>query len=137
MCATESDSRALLLLPAVLKRSLYECFAQFGPVLDVVCMKTIKMRGQAFVVFKDVTAATNAIKGMQGFPFFGNEMHITFAKGKSDCVANGQPDSPFIRADVRRDSFTYERMHRRHPDAGTYINADVIADARADVITDI
>ena len=87
VCATESDSRALLLLPAVLKRSLYECFAQFGPVLDVVCMKTIKMRGQAFVVFKDVTAATNAIKGMQGFPFFGNEMHITFAKGKSDCVA--------------------------------------------------
>ncbi len=71
----------------MLKRSLYECFSQFGPVLDVVCMKTIKMRGQAFVVFKDVTAATNAIKGMQGFPFFGQEMSITFAKGKSDCVA--------------------------------------------------
>jgi RNA recognition motif-containing protein len=72
---------------AVLKKALYECFAQFGPVLDVVCMKTIKMRGQAFVVFKDVTAATNAIKGMQGFPFFGSEMQITFARGKSDCVA--------------------------------------------------
>eukprot|EP01050_Picozoa_sp_SAG11_P008944 SAG11_NODE_812_length_7059_cov_5.203017_8_plen_274_part_00 len=72
---------------AVLKRSLYECFSQFGPVLDVVCMKTIKMRGQAFVVFKDVTAATNALRQMQGFSFFDREMNIQFAKGKSDAVA--------------------------------------------------
>lgn len=71
----------------MLKKALYECFSQFGPVLDVVAMKTIKMRGQAFVVFKDVTAATNAIKTMQGFPFFGSEMQITFARGKSDCIA--------------------------------------------------
>ena len=71
----------------VLKKALYECFSQFGPVLDVVCMKTIKMRGQAFVVFKDVTAATNAVRQMQGFPFFEQEMNVTFAKSKSDCVA--------------------------------------------------
>jgi len=71
----------------VLKRSLYECFSQFGPVLDVVAMKTIKMRGQAFVVFKDVTAATNALRQMQGFPFFERELKIQFAKGTSDVVA--------------------------------------------------
>lgn len=72
---------------AVLKKALYECFSQFGAVLDVVCMKTIKMRGQAFVVFKDVSSATNAMRQMQGFPFFEREMSIAFAKSKSDCVS--------------------------------------------------
>jgi len=82
----------------VLKKALYECFSQFGPVLDVVCMKTIKMRGQAFVVFKDVTSATNALRQMQGFPFFEKEMNIAFAKSKSDCIA--KLDGTFLPRDA-------------------------------------
>ena len=35
-----------------LKKSLYAIFSQFGPILDIVAMKTLKMRGQAFVVFQ-------------------------------------------------------------------------------------
>ena len=37
---------------AELKKSLYAIFSQFGPILDIVAMKTLKMRGQAFVVFQ-------------------------------------------------------------------------------------
>ena len=37
---------------AELRRSLYFLFSQYGAVLDVVALKTPKMRGQAFVVFK-------------------------------------------------------------------------------------
>ena len=44
-------------------------FSQFGTILDVVAMKTLKMKGQAFVVFKDVGSATQAMRSMQGFPF--------------------------------------------------------------------
>ena len=44
-------------------------FSQFGTILDVVAMKTLKMKGQAFVVFKDVSSATQAMRSMQGFPF--------------------------------------------------------------------
>ena len=36
--------------PDELKRSLYCCFSQFGPILDIVAWKSYKMRGQAFVV---------------------------------------------------------------------------------------
>lgn len=44
-------------------------FSQFGTILDVVAMKNLKMRGQAFVVFKEVASATQAMRSMQGFPF--------------------------------------------------------------------
>lgn len=52
------------------KKLLYGLFGQFGKILDVVCLKTPRLRGQAWVVFADVTAATNALRSMQGFPFY-------------------------------------------------------------------
>lgn len=70
-----------------LKKSLYAIFSQFGAILDIVALKTLKMRGQAFVVFKDISSATNALRSMQGFPFYDKPMHISYAKGKSDAVA--------------------------------------------------
>lgn len=57
-----------------LKKSLYAIFSQFGPILDIVALKTLKMRGQAFVVFKDISSATNALRSMQGFPFYDKPM---------------------------------------------------------------
>jgi hypothetical protein len=59
---------------AELKKCLYTIFSQFGKILDVVCMKTYRLRGQAWIVFADVTAATNALNSMQGFPFFDKPM---------------------------------------------------------------
>ena len=59
---------------AELKKSLYAIFSQFGPILDIVALKTLKMRGQAFVVFRDLTSATNALRSMQGFPFYDKPM---------------------------------------------------------------
>lgn len=49
-------------------------FHQFGPILDIVAHKNLRMRGQAFVAFKELSSATNALKTMQGFPFHGKEM---------------------------------------------------------------
>jgi len=37
-------------------------------------MKTLKMRGQAFVIFKDINSGTNALRSMQGFPFYDKPM---------------------------------------------------------------
>lgn len=60
--------------PAEMKRSLYALFSQFGQIIDIVALKTMKMRGQAFVVFKELTAATNALRQLQGFPFYNKPM---------------------------------------------------------------
>lgn len=63
-----------LALHVELKKSLYAIFSQFGPILDIVALKTLKMRGQAFVVFQDISSATNALRSMQGFPFYDKPM---------------------------------------------------------------
>ena len=57
-----------------LRLSLYTLFSTYGPVLDVVALKTMKMRGQAHVVYRDVHASTQAMRALQGFEFFGKEM---------------------------------------------------------------
>ncbi|KAL4225433.1 hypothetical protein ACF0H5_016123 [Mactra antiquata] len=70
-----------------LKKSLYAIFSQFGQILDIVALKTLKMRGQAFVIFKDINSSTNALRSMQGFPFYDKPMRIQYSKKDSDMVA--------------------------------------------------
>lgn len=68
------EDEALSSSSAELKRSLYALLSQFGQIVDIVAMKTMKMRGQAFVIFKELTAATNALRQLQGFPFYNKPM---------------------------------------------------------------
>jgi RNA recognition motif. (a.k.a. RRM, RBD, or RNP domain) len=57
-----------------LRRSLYALFSQFGRILDVVALKTTRLRGQAWVVFSEITAASSAFRQMQNFPFYDQPM---------------------------------------------------------------
>jgi len=70
-----------------LKRELYMLFSTYGTVLDIVAQKTMKMRGQAHIVFKDVQTAAQAMRQLEGFVFFGKPMRIAYAKSKSDFIA--------------------------------------------------
>lgn len=63
---------------AELKKSLYAIFSQFGQILDILVSRSLKMRGQAFVIFKEVSSATNALRSMQGFPFYDKPMVSTW-----------------------------------------------------------
>mmetsp|Transcript_12777 Transcript_12777/g.46738 ORF Transcript_12777/g.46738 Transcript_12777/m.46738 type:complete len:227 (-) Transcript_12777:40-720(-) len=80
-----------------LKRSLYAAFSQFGKVLDVVTMRTYRLRGQAWIVFEDVVSATNAMRQMQGFPFYDKPIRIAFCKTKSDAAAKA--DGTYVPRD--------------------------------------
>lgn len=42
--------------------------------MDVVALKTPKLRGQAWVAFSEVTSASNAVRQMQNFPFYDKPM---------------------------------------------------------------
>ncbi|KAG8525506.1 uncharacterized protein KY384_009150 [Bacidia gigantensis] len=92
--STTSPNQTLYLtnLPEKLRKhdlrlSLYTLFATYGPVLDVVAMPGNKMRGQAWVAFRDTQASTQAMRSLQGFDFFGKQMTIRYAKGKSNAIA--------------------------------------------------
>mmetsp|Transcript_57364 Transcript_57364/g.151059 ORF Transcript_57364/g.151059 Transcript_57364/m.151059 type:complete len:255 (+) Transcript_57364:103-867(+) len=71
----------------ILRRELYVLFSQFGSILDIVAMKTPKMRGQAFIVFQDIRAASIALSKLQDFEFYGKRLRIAYGRSKSDAVA--------------------------------------------------
>ncbi|KAK2937690.1 RNA recognition motif domain [Fusarium oxysporum f. sp. vasinfectum] len=72
---------------ADLRTALYLLFSTYGPVLDVVALKTMKMRGQAHIVFRDVQSATQAMRSLEGQAFLGRDLKIQYAKSKSNFVA--------------------------------------------------
>lgn len=71
----------------VLKKTLYMLFRQYGKIIEIVACKGIKRRGQAWVVFEDVAAATNAMRSKQGFNFYDKPLRIAYSVNKSDIVA--------------------------------------------------
>mmetsp|Transcript_72330 Transcript_72330/g.215847 ORF Transcript_72330/g.215847 Transcript_72330/m.215847 type:complete len:254 (+) Transcript_72330:63-824(+) len=91
-----------------LKKSLREVFAAFGGIIDIIAMKSLKRRGQAWIIFKEVSSATNALKSLQGFPFYNKPMRINYARTKSDVVAKAdgtyveRPKKIVKREDLRK-----------------------------------
>ena len=57
-----------------LRHSLYMLFSRFGVILDVVALKTERMRGQAWISFVMIQSATDAMNVLQGFDFYGKPM---------------------------------------------------------------
>lgn len=57
-----------------LRTALYMLFSTYGPVLDVVALKTTKMRGQAHIVYRDIQTSTQAMRALDGFNFLGLDM---------------------------------------------------------------
>jgi len=58
-----------------------------GKVLEIIALRKDGLRGQAFVVFEDVQAATAALQAEQAFTFFGKDLKLAYAKEKSDRIA--------------------------------------------------
>jgi U2 small nuclear ribonucleoprotein B'' len=79
-----------------LKRSLVALFSRHGKVMEVICLrgesvgkgqKPKCLRGQAWVIFESLAAATAALEAERGFVFFGRSLMVNYAKEVSDRVA--------------------------------------------------
>ncbi|XP_026438291.1 origin of replication complex subunit 1B-like [Papaver somniferum] len=79
-----------------LKKTLKSIFQQFGNILEVLAFKTLKHKGQAWVVFEDVLSATNVLSQMQDFPLHDKPMRLQYAKTKSEA------DGTFFPREKRR-----------------------------------
>jgi len=77
----------------VMKQSLRGLFKTYGPVLDVVAHRNIRMRGQAFVSFDNRETAHKALKEVKGFPLYSKPMQISFARTRSDAVVKTLADT--------------------------------------------
>ncbi|KAK8811515.1 hypothetical protein WA158_003249 [Blastocystis sp. Blastoise] len=70
-----------------LKEGLYYLFGRYGPIMDIVAIKSPTHRGQAFIVYSQVNSAIAALRDLQSFEFFGKPLKIQYAKSKSNAVA--------------------------------------------------
>jgi RNA recognition motif-containing protein len=72
-------------IPALIE-ALHGLFDEFGTIVDIVAKKSLKRKGQAFVIYDNVDSAQNAIDDLQGFDLFGRQMNLDFAKTRSDAT---------------------------------------------------
>ncbi|KAI0089159.1 RNA-binding domain-containing protein [Irpex rosettiformis] len=79
-----------------LRQQLFALFTTYGRVIDVVALKTQKMRGQAFIVFSDLAGATAALRACEGIVFYDKPMHIEYAKTKSYATMKRE-DPDFVQ----------------------------------------
>ena len=70
----------------LLRENLYYLFSQYGDVLEINIRKSKKMRGQAFIVYKDINDATRAKVSLNNFLFLGSRINIDYANTKSDII---------------------------------------------------
>lgn len=66
---------------------LRKLFSPYGDVADVVAKRRLALRGQAFILFRDVDSARKALEGLQGERLYGKSMVIKYARYKSDLVS--------------------------------------------------
>ncbi|KAJ1722858.1 hypothetical protein LPJ53_002777 [Coemansia erecta] len=85
--------------PRMLASALRALFETYGPVADVRVRHSLRMRGQAFVVFKDQAHAAAAHAEVQGFVLFAKPMFIEFSRAPSDATvaAEGRDLDEFRR----------------------------------------
>lgn len=69
-----------------LKNALMALFSQFGDVIMIRARSSLKMRGQAFITFKDINSAKEAKNKLQNVIFLGSPMNISYAKTKCECA---------------------------------------------------
>jgi RNA recognition motif-containing protein len=70
-----------------LRKMLYHLFSTCGPVLDINTRRSNKFRGQAWIVYDDLGAATKAVKQLNGASFCGKPLKLQFGRTKSHLIA--------------------------------------------------
>ncbi|KAF8138541.1 hypothetical protein EV363DRAFT_1314227 [Boletus edulis] len=109
-----------------LRSQLYALFTTYGKVMDVVASKAPKMRGQAFLAFTDLTAATTAMRACEGMVFYEKPMRISYAKSKSYATCRREdphfvsPTSSHARPEAAQiGKLTVSSMDKRQRDDET------------------
>lgn len=62
-------------------------FSLYGKVLDIVHTRNPKVRGTAFVVYRDLASSTAALRGLDGEGFFGRSLVCNKPTGRLLCAA--------------------------------------------------
>lgn len=79
--------------PETVKINLYLLCAAYGDVIDIVLKpNSKKMRGQAHVIFSNLSEAQMAKEKLQDRKLFGKELRIQYARRKSKIIKRIERD---------------------------------------------
>jgi len=70
-----------------LKQALFHLFSQYGEILEIHAKKTLDLRGQAFIVFRDLNSASTAKHALNGAVIFGKDLRVNYSKNMSDTIS--------------------------------------------------
>ncbi len=87
--------------------ALEKLFGEYGEVLGVVAKKRLALRGQAFIIYKDIESSRKAVAALQGTRIYGKSMVVRFAKYKSDTISKA--DGTYSIERRRREQDKIER----------------------------
>ena len=71
----------------------------FKKVLEVVTLRREGLRGQAWIIFEEISSAIAAQREENGFTFFGKPLKVDYAREKSDRIA--KQDGTYVPKDRR------------------------------------
>ena len=97
----------------LLRENLYYLFSQYGDVLEINIRKSKKMRGQAFIVYKDINDATRAKVSLNNFLFLGSRINIDYANTKSDIIVKIKGQSSQNNEEYQRTGTYLTRKRKR------------------------
>lgn len=66
------------------KPVLDRLFSRYGTVVQLSAHKNLRMKGQAFITYKDTASTAVALRKLQGRPVFRKPIRISYAKSASD-----------------------------------------------------
>lgn len=110
----------------ILRRALLALFERHGKVIEVVTLRREGLRGQAWIIFEEITSATAAQRAEDGFKFFGKELKVNYAKEKSDRIA--KQDGSYVPKDRR----AKRSRVMNHPPSGPDANMTMATETKVD-----
>jgi len=97
----------------LLRENLYYLFSQYGDVLEINLRKSRKMKGQAFIVYKDINDASRAKVSLNNFLFLGTRINVDYAKSKSDIIVKIKGQSNISNQEYQKNGNYLLRKRKR------------------------
>ncbi|QIW98955.1 hypothetical protein AMS68_004473 [Peltaster fructicola] len=82
----------------VLLEALRGLFSEYGEIQDIIAKKSLKRKGQAFIVYDEIESAQNAIDELNGFEIYGKQLSVDFAKTRSDVTVLNEDGEEALEA---------------------------------------
>lgn len=86
-----------------MRNTLNDLFSPFGTIQEIKVKKSLALRGQAFVIFDSMKAASAALNALQGHELYYKHLRIQYARFKSHCnLRHDDEELTRVRQEQRR-----------------------------------